>query len=59
MGLVGSSWGTGSGWFEQDYDEYGYEFGTTGTRLNALADAMPRIEARRAKLDPPPTEESR
>ncbi len=47
--------GTGSGWFQQDYDEYGYEFGTPGTRLNALADAMPRIEARWAKLDPPPT----
>jgi len=47
--------GTGAGWFQQDYDEYGYEFGTPGRRLNALADAMPRIEARWAKLDPSPT----
>ena len=47
--------GIGSGWKQKDYDEYGYEFGTPGTRLNALADAMPRIEARWAKLDPPPT----
>jgi probable F420-dependent oxidoreductase len=47
--------GTGAGWFERDYDEYGYEFGTPGTRLDALAEGLRRIEARWAKLNPPPT----
>ena len=47
--------GIGSGWFEKDYDAYGYEFGTAGGRLDDLAAAMPRIEERWAKLNPAPT----
>ena len=47
--------GTGAGWFERDYDEYGYEFGTPGSRLDDLADGLARIESRWQKLNPAPT----
>ncbi|RNI18364.1 LLM class F420-dependent oxidoreductase [Flexivirga caeni] len=46
--------GIGSGWFEKDYDSYGFEFGTAGGRLNELARAIPRIESRLRMLNPAP-----
>ena len=49
--------GIGAGWFEKDYDQFGYEFGTAGSRIADLAQAMPRIRARWAASNPTPTRE--
>ncbi|MFI2754118.1 LLM class F420-dependent oxidoreductase [Cellulomonas sp. P22] len=47
--------GIGAGWFEKDYDQFGYEFGTAGSRIAALGEALPRIKARWAAGNPAPT----
>lgn len=47
--------GIGAGWFQRDYDEFGYEFGTPGTRIADLAEALPRIKGRWAASNPRPT----
>ena len=44
--------GIGAGWFQRDYDEYGYSFGTGLTRLATLEEALPRIKTSADQAQP-------
>ena len=46
--------GLGAGWNRLDYEEYGYEFGTFGSRIAHLGESIEVIERRIGRLNPPP-----
>lgn len=47
--------GLGAGWFQRDYERYGFEYGTRASRIRALGGTMPEIiERLTTGLNPPP-----
>jgi len=46
--------GHGAGWYEPDYTEYGYDYGTVSSRHDLFVASLERIEDRLTKLVPAP-----
>lgn len=46
--------GLGAGWSRRDFDEYGFDFGSMGRRIEAMGRSIPQIQQRLADLMPPP-----
>lgn len=46
--------GLGAGYLQEDYEDYGYEWGTAKSRMEDLQRALPIIKARFEKLNPRP-----
>ena len=46
--------GIGAGWAQKDYDEFGYEFGTPGSRLKEFERGLETITDRWTKDEPKP-----
>ena len=46
--------GLGAGWYEPDYTEYSYDYGTASSRHAVMVEALERIQDRLTKLVPPP-----
>jgi probable F420-dependent oxidoreductase len=49
--------GVGSGWYAKDYEVYGYEYGTVGSRMALFAEGLERIHYRLSHLIPAPLRE--
>ncbi|HET9456954.1 MAG TPA: LLM class F420-dependent oxidoreductase [Candidatus Limnocylindrales bacterium] len=46
--------GLGAGWNRRDYEEYGFEYGTFGTRIAHLGESIRALQQRLDRLNPPP-----
>jgi probable F420-dependent oxidoreductase len=46
--------GVGAGWYPKDFDVYGYDYGTTKSRMDQFDAGLARIESRLNQLTPSP-----
>ncbi|MDF1910506.1 LLM class flavin-dependent oxidoreductase, partial [Mycolicibacterium smegmatis] len=46
--------GLGAGWYEKDYHDYGYEYGSVASRMDLFEAGLARIEQRLDRLVPAP-----